>query len=684
MRTMSGLLVLLGSWCTAQPVLINEVQYLGAARGQVELYNRSTDTIPTSGLRLSTGGRLALLSGTPALAPGGHLVLDCSEHADGRTMQLELPLPLQGGALLLIAEDGCTFIDMFGWRPLRRGASMGRSHDGSSQVSYFAQASMGAPNTTEPAFARALDPPTLVRSTSGEWTATSKDPTAEIRYTLDGSDPSGPAGLKYDGRIAPDGRAVLSVSCVAPGALASTVVRHVEPPAAPVPGLLTIALSATAEDLWSAGTGIDVDGAHSNFSRRGPEWSCAGDLLVENGEPRSVSIRIGGSGSRSLPKRNFVVGADNGLPLSIPGLDPATSFTLRADASPQAFLRGRFIEELVKASGSRVDLQPSVPIELFLNDQDRGLYRAMPTKNANWFSSRTRAGAVDLVSGPSLEVISGSAETLSAALCSLQSGEPIAAIEDRIDINSLLDLACFDLYMGRADHDLNVRCWKSRDPSGRWRWLLYDVDLWSLPDENSVERMAADDNDAAPYVPALLAHPELRDRLALRMTALLNTVLAPANASRLVDELYLAHGSAMTHDHTLWHPHMECPRPAVVHKEMRERALLRPAYLWDALANELRMREVRVEVTVDPPGAGGVYMDGLLLTTGQATLQTLSPLSVRLEARAAEGMELVGWNGNNDGASDHCIVTGGAGLRVSAVFRPAAISRGHGLQQAGE
>ncbi|MBK8340839.1 MAG: CotH kinase family protein [Flavobacteriales bacterium] len=71
----------------------------------------------------------------------------------------------------------------------------------------------------------------------------------------------------------------------------------------------------------------------------------------------------------------------------------------------------------------------------------------------------------------------------------LERGAPLDSIAMMIDVESLIELACFDLWTGRADADLNMRCYRPAQPGGRWRWVLYDMDLWAPPEDPSVERL---------------------------------------------------------------------------------------------------------------------------------------------------------------------------------------------------
>ncbi|MBK8530812.1 MAG: CotH kinase family protein [Flavobacteriales bacterium] len=142
-------------------------------------------------------------------------------------------------------------------------------------------------------------------------------------------------------------------------------------------------------------------------------------------------------------------------------------------------MRNRFMELLVKNNGLNVDVQPSLPMPLYLNGAYWGLYRWMPPKDAQWLERISGSQAVDVLEGPAGVVRSGSDAHFAPAMDLLFAGAPLDSMAQRIDVANLIDLACLDLYTGRADHDLNVRCYRPRQADGRWRWVLFDMDLWA-------------------------------------------------------------------------------------------------------------------------------------------------------------------------------------------------------------
>jgi hypothetical protein len=443
---------------------------------------------------------------------------------------------------------------------------------------------------------------------------------------------------------------------------------------------LTIRLRSDSAGLWGAERGIDTDGAHENYSHWGSEWTRA-TTIRSGGSEAEATLRVAGSGSRSLAKRSFHVGLARGH--FILARDTIDAITLRADASPNAFLRNTYNDSVACQTGANVDVQPERAVRLELNGRYWGLYRAMAKNNKTWIRSLGHGAPVDIMEGPGTTAISGDPDRYTHALEVLREGAAIDTLARLFDLGSLIDLACLDLYTGRADHDLNVRCWRPRALGGRWRWILYDMDLWAPPAENSVERMLAGPADESPFVPALFRHPVLRKLLLQRMTALLSTILSPERSLVIADDIYRANAALLLEDHQRWQEQMPVLSPEEGIGELRTFVEDRPQHLLAFLARAADRDTATREVAVEPAQSGSLLLEGLPLTDNSATVIGLDGIPLRLEAQPSVGFEFVGWKGIS-GSGPVVMIDPGRTGRVRAVFRPVAWSRGHGLQQAGE
>jgi hypothetical protein len=374
--------------------------------------------------------------------------------------------------------------------------------------------------------------------------------------------------------------------------------------------------------------------------------------------PIPIGISIHGSGTRSLAKRSFKLHARDRYDSPVKGLrlndrEHFQEGILRADAGPNSFLRNRFMEVLVRDHGLRVDVQPSHPMPLYLNGRYWGLYRWMPPKDAQWLKHISGSEAVDVLEGPAAVVRSGSDTHFKASVALLMHLAPLDTLARYMDLDNLTDLACLDLWTGRADHDLNVRCYRPRQPNGRWRWVMYDMDLWAPAAENSVERMAAGTAAETPYIPQFLKHPELQAKLLARMSALLATALSPSHAMALADSLFTSHQAQLYADHERWQDEMERPDPSTSHRALRTFIHDRPGHLTEHLSRATGRKLRRTIIEVPDTAQGTLRIEDLALSPGPNEVIGFNGIPLRVVFTPAEGHELVGWKG--DGSRNQAI-----------------------------
>ena len=683
MRAWSLLILLLAGPASAQ-VRINELQCTRtpASDGQggngdwVELFNAGPTAVDLEGWALVIDGTAHRLNGPLVLDEAAFLTLWCDGRPDLGPDHLAMDLPRTGGTLLLVAADRSTVADFFRWPALPPGCSMGRSTDGRRDWGYFSRPSPGSANAASIAVHRLLQPPAFQVDPDAV-RITAPDADAQVHLTLDGT--------------APDRNASLATTPipVVPG----LVLRAQAWADDALPSAEAVCTPAVPADAWSLvidpadlqGEQGIADVPSGNFSRSGKAWQRQAWLNTgtEGNAMHATGLAIAGSGTRSLPKRNFKLFAKDRFaapgPLRLPDGSMAREVTLRADASPNAFLRNLFMKEVARRSGARVDLQPSFPVPLYINGSYQGLYRAMPTKNQVWARSLNQDRPVELVDGTGPKVLNGNGKSYFRLLKALANGAPPQELEQLADLNSLVELACFDLWTGRGDHDLNVRCWRPDAPGGKWRWMLYDMDQWAPPEDLTVPRMCATVTADAPYVRELLRDPALRARLLARLSALMATTLNPQRATLLLDSIHAAQAPAMREDHARWKDELPMPAPEQARAEIQQHITGRQGPLMRQLAQATGLEPCTLVVEVQPPGAGLVQVEGLALTDDRASMASWSGILVHFNAVPAADMEFAGWG---DGATDpERVLASGRPGKIVARFRPAAFSSQRSLQQ---
>lgn len=677
MRHWSTLSFLLVTHLLSAQLRINELQCtrVAGSDGQgpngdwVELHNAGRTALGLEGYALSMNGATVQLAAGLTIGPGECMVFWCDKATGPGPDHIPLDLPRKGGALLLIAPDRSTVLDMFNWPALPGGVSIGRKSDGGRSWGFFINPTPGRPNTN--AFSRMVAAPLLY--SEGNLLQAGPNQDGEIRYSMDGTEPVPGSPLLVGDLHVPMGT-VIRARSFAEDAVPSRIAMHTVGLADSAWGLMV-----QEEDLHG-GQGI-ADTASGNHARKGRNWQRqawlqVGDTVIP------VGLAIAGSGSRSLPKRNFKLRVrdrfDGEGPVRLPDGTGWKEVFLRADGSPNSFLRNIFMQEVARRSGSRVDVQPGFPLPLYVNGAYHGLYRAMPAKGDEWIRSLNAGDAVEIIEGPGMRVVRGNDKHYRHMLEVLTSEHSLDTLGRTVDLDNLIELACYDLWTGRADHDLNVRCWRPDHTDGRWRWLMYDMDQWAPAEDNTVNRMCGAGVSEAPYLPELLAHSATKDRLLARIAALGATTLSPDRAGAMADSIYARHRDAMLLDHLRWKDEMASPSPDLAIKDLLEHVDHRNPYLLEQLAVHTGHNLRNVTIQVEPADAGSVTVEGLFLTGTERGLKVFEGVPVHLRAMAATGMEFAGWKGAPL-EGDQTTLVPRRNMRITAVFRPAGISRKGGL-----
>ena len=664
-RTLATLLFLLAQCESfAQPALvINELQAAnrrtsiaadGSTPDWIELYNSSQEPSDIIGMRFAVVGRTHVIQESLIIAPGEHRVLWFDGVPERGVDHIGFTLPRKGGTLLLIAADGVSVQDVFTYPAMAGDLSVGRLTDGSKDWSFFDTATPGAPNKGTLAIHGRTGTPVvdtaIALTRSSSVLPLLADEGACIRYTTDGTEPTVSNGVDYNAPITIDHNMVVRARAFASGRLPSKEfcsTYHLGD--APVHGI-TIAMDQNG--LTDDSTGINVEGALANFSRKGRTWERLA-MVKFNGSvdvPIPIGISIHGSGSRGLPKRSFKLHARDRYDSPVKGLRLSADEyfqegILRADAGAHTFLRNRFMEVLVQSRNLHVDVQPSRAMPLYLNGAYWGLYRWMPPKDAQWLERISGSQAVDVLEGPAGVVRSGSDDLFKPAVQSLLALAPLDSLERRIDIDNLIDLACLDLWTGRADHDLNVRCYRPRQHDGRWRWVMFDMDLWAPAFENSTERMASGAAAETPYIPQLLGHTALQAKLLARMSALLATALSATSAGALADSLFQSHRMDLVADHLRWQAEMERPDPGTSYNELKRFTAERPTHLLRHLSSKTGHKLRNVSITAPRAEEGVLLLEGLALAPGEQLVTCFANVPMSLEAIPTPGHTCTGWKG---------------------------------------
>ena len=306
--------------------------------------------------------------------------------------------------------------------------------------------------------------------------------------------------------------------------------------------------------------------------------------------------------------------------------------------------RDALIHELV--ADTKVDRQAYRPVILYLNGEYWGVHNLRERLDQYYIMSHYDIDEeeVIVINEPLREVERGKASDLddfdkdmrAITGVALSAEERYQRAEEVIDIPTWIDYLTTSLYGGNIDWiNNNVRIWRTRtngyDPDapfgldGRWRWILFDVDLafdfqrYGYQTHNTIDWLG----EQSELFSTLIRSDTFQIQFLERYNDLLNTIYSEEHVLTMIDQLEAIYEPEMPRMVDRW-PNFESVENW--HEEvevLRTFAAERPTHVRNHMAQMYDLG-APVEVTVALPD----------LSTGDITLNTLEADSLRKHSPA--------------------------------------------------
>lgn len=435
-------------------------------------------------------------------------------------------LSAAGEVLTLTRPDGST-ADTVGFGILPRDVSYGRPAEESQVWRFFAQPTPGRSNSTPGSTAFLTAPefshPAGFFPSEFVLTLSTDSVGAEIRYTLDGSEPSATAALSSGslrigsrtgtpngissipttpGGPLPTGEVfkgwVIRARTFKPGALPSEVVTRsffVTPSGRARYSVPVVSLVTDRDNFFSMDRGIYVPGTRGNYNQRGPEWERPAfvELFETNNSvlvSQPVGVKIHGNTSQNFPIKGLDLDATafTGRRHFTARLFPDRARTdyehvlLRPTGHDQlyAFQRDELMQSLLEPFG--VETQAARLVVVFINGEYWGLHYLKDKQDTAFVAQATG------ISEDELDYLEGYAVPRAGNLVRWNEMMAYLQTHDLTDtahyawMTNCLDPVNYALYKAGESFTYrwdigNHRFWRPRTPEGRFRWLQFDNDV---------------------------------------------------------------------------------------------------------------------------------------------------------------------------------------------------------------
>ena len=459
----------------------------------IELYNEGNSAIHLNGYFLSDNfnNPFKWKIGNINITAKGYAIFwadgkDSANHTNFKLDALSEVIGLYASNLIRL--DSIRYTNQF------PDVSKGRNKDNISQWGYFQKATPNAANNTEFFTDFALNTPDF-KTKGGLYNGAQSlklftDLGGEIRYTLDGSDPT-LNSTHFTNPISINKTTVVRARIFKPSMIPGPIVtnsyfinENMEAHSLPV-----VSLATNPANFWDANIGIYVQ----DFK---PEWEVPVniELFENNGSDRAAfnemaGVKVNGLYSWQLPqkmlgvyfRKQYGTGTlDNTLFYDSPRAGFKT-FALRASGNDWS---NTLIRDIVGQNATQLNMNLDISdfrwCIVYINGQYLGIHNFREKFETDYIEKHygLDAGTFDMVENEDYAECGNlnaynSLKTLFSKDLSVQAN--FDAVAEKMNIENFTDLVITEIASGNSSIDHNVMAWKPKD-SGKWKWILMDLD----------------------------------------------------------------------------------------------------------------------------------------------------------------------------------------------------------------
>jgi len=602
-----------------------------------------------------------------------------------------------------------TLIDTVTYEAQLPDVSFGRQPDGNASWFYFGEPSPAGPNNTGgiPGKAIAVVPQFSLPggfyqgSQTVELSAVS--PGAVIRYTLDGSIP-GPGSTLYSAPLNVSSTTVIRARSFETGYLPSPVMVQTyfidQDFTLPV-----ISIATEPANLWDDEIGIYVEGTNGipgNGSDTPKNWNRDWERPINlefyesDGNPgfnMQAGVKIFGGFTRKKPQKSLAIYArdrygsdtvDYQL-FADKSIDEFKTFLLRSSGNGQkTMFRDAMMHTLVKHLD--IDLQAYRPAIVFLNGDYWGIHNIREKLNEHYLDSNhdVDPNNVDLLEKYG-KVHAGDADHYEALLDFVETNDMTLPqnyeyIRTQMEVDEYLTYQIAELYYANTDWpDNNIKFWRPKTATGRWRWLLYDTDFgfqMAKIDRDKIP-VETDDEEATILLRNLLENPDFQNDFIQRFASHINITFQPDRVISIIDELRANIAAEMPGHIDKWdEPSSMDKWEEEIEEELREFARQRPAHVRQHILDRFGLSGT-VNLTLNfESEQGKILVSAVEAPATNFTGIYFKDVPLQLKAVPKPGYRFANWQGAGgavDPTADTIWITLTADTTITALFEEVII-----------
>lgn len=459
----------------------------------IEIYNDGTAAVNLAGYYLTDnlGTPNKWMIGDITIAAKGYAIFWADGNNTGNHTIFKLDAQIE--AIGLYKPD-LTVIDSVSYVNQQPDVSQGRNGSDLMLWGHFSAATPNAANTTEFFSDFALNEPIFsIRGgiyNSNQSVTLFTDLGGEIRYTLDGSEPT-LASAPYSQPIEISSTTVVRARIFKPDMLPGTVITNTYfiNDNMETRGLPAVSIATNPDNLWDATKGIYVQ----TFK---PDWEIPVniELFDNNGSDRAAfnelaGVKINGLYSWKLPqkmlgvyfKKRYGTGTLDHTIFYDTQRAGFKTFALRASGNDWS---NTMMRDILGQNATLLNMDLDISAyrwcTVYFNGQYMGVHNFREKIETDYIEKHygLDAGTFDMVENEDYPecgdlVAYSNLKTLFSKDLSVQAN--FDSVATKMNIENFTDLVITEIATGNNSVDHNVMAWKPKD-SGKWKWIVNDLD----------------------------------------------------------------------------------------------------------------------------------------------------------------------------------------------------------------
>lgn len=614
----------------------------------IELYNPGNQTVDLKNHSLSDQSDNRWIFPSVTMPPLSHLIVFASGK-DRHTGELHTHFRLskEGDAVKLYDVNG-NLTDQLILPALQLNHSFGRIPDGTPSSGIIIAPTPGSSNPFMPLYYY-YEPRPEFSLKAGFYSGTVSlqiSGAAQVRYTIDGSDPVSTSTL-YSGAISINQTTVVKArafplqSTSLPSEMVTNTYLVNFQSELPV-----FSISTNPDNLWDWNTGIYVNGpnASPNYPYYGANywqnWEIEASIeFFETDGKRELSQQAGveihgGTSNRARPMKSLRLSAKNKYGeakfrhrlFEKKNIDEFKNIVLRNssfDFNKTHFRDGSLHDLMI--GKTNIDLEAYRPSVVFLNGEYFGVHN-IREKITSYYPAENYEldpDAIDLLEEDTI-VLSGDFTQFNSTHAfitgnNMNDASAFSQARSMMDLESICDYYIAETYLSNIDWPYNnMKFWRERKADARWRYILVDLDIslgnngWAPASFDVLGRIMGSYGDTSRHVQifrSLLQNDGFREYYINRYADLVNTLFSSSNMQQHILATRKNLHSEMPRHFLKWGNDMagwDQEIFGVVMPYIEER----PAYAMQQLKDVFALKAINeIELDVWPPHAGSIRIN---------------------------------------------------------------------------